>query len=110
MADSVARTLYPSLLAKLEKKRQNVMSSPLQMSDISVLLSMRFNNRPLFESIELFYTEEYKKALESHVDPSELEKVPKFRPATQEEANLLFSDIYAREESERYSTQNSSDS
>ena len=110
MADSVARTFFSSLTSKLEKKRQNAMSEPLKMTEISVLLAMRFNNKPIYDSIELFYTEEYRKALETHTGPSELEKIIKFRPATQEEANLLFSDIHAREESERYSSQNSSDS
>ncbi|HEX2955472.1 MAG TPA: hypothetical protein VHO70_01500 [Chitinispirillaceae bacterium] len=110
MADSVARTFFPSLLSKLEKKRQDVAGSPLRMAQISVLLSMRFNNKPLFESIEVFYSEEYKKAISDNLNPSELEKINKFRPATQEEANLLFSDIFAREESERYTTQNSTDS
>jgi hypothetical protein len=110
MADSVARTFFPSLLSKLEKKRQDMLGAPLRMAQISVLLSMRFNNKPLFESIEMFYSDEYKKALADHLEPSELEKIPKFRTPTSEEANLLFSDIHAREESERYSAQNSTDS
>ncbi len=110
MADSVARTFFPGLLSKLEKKRQDVLSAPLSMAEISILLSMRFNNKPLFESVEMFYSDEYKKALADQLEPSELEKIIKFRTATQEEANLLFSDIHARDEKERYSSQNSSDS
>ena len=65
---------------------------------------MKFNNKPLFESVEIFYTEEYKNALKTHTDPAELEKVTKFRPANAEEANLLFSDIHSRDEKEQYST------
>lgn len=110
MADSVAKTFFPSLLSKLEKKRQETLSAPLKMTEIAVLLSMRFNNKPLFESVEMFYSDEYKKALADHLEPSELEKITKFRTATQEETNLLFSDIHSRDESERYSSQNSSDS
>jgi hypothetical protein len=110
MADSVARSFFSSQLSKLERRREAALSAPLRMSEISALLAMRFNNKPMFESIELFYTDEYKKALADHQDPSELEKITKFRPAKPEEANLLFSDIHSREESERYSTQNSTDS
>jgi hypothetical protein len=110
MADSAARAFFPGLLSKLEKKRQDMLNAPLRMSQISVLLSMRFNNKPLFDSIEMFYSDEYKKALADHLEPAELEKITKYRVATQEEANLLFSDIHAREESERYSAQNSTDS
>lgn len=110
MAGSIARTYFPSQLSKLEKRRQAVMSGPLSMNAINSLLSMKFNNKPLFDSIENFYTEEYKAALKNHSDPSELEKVEKFRPATNEEANLLFTDIHAREEREQYiSSTNSSD-
>ncbi|NLD95406.1 MAG: hypothetical protein GX639_22370 [Fibrobacter sp.] len=98
MANDFAKSQFPSLYAKVERQRQNSKNRSLTMPEINALLSMRFNNEPVFDSIELFYTEEYKNALESNVPVAELEKIGKFRPATEREVNLLYSDIHARED------------
>ncbi len=98
MANDFAKSQFPSLYAKVEHQRQNSKNRPLTMSEINKLLSMRFHNEPVFDSIELFYTEEYKKALESSVPAAELEKIGKFRSATEREVNFLYSDIHARED------------
>ncbi len=98
MANDFAKSQFPSLYAKVERLRQNSKNRPLTMSEINTLLSMRFNNEPVFDSIELFYTDEYKKALASNAPAADLEKIDKFRPATDREVNLIYSDIHARED------------
>jgi hypothetical protein len=98
MANDFAKSQFPSQYAKVERQRQGTKNRPLTMSEINTLLSMRFHNEPVFESIELFFTEEYKTALNTNSSASDLEKIAKFRSATDREANLLYSDIHAREE------------
>jgi hypothetical protein len=98
MAESVAKQLFPKLFLKVEKSRSTAQSRPLSMTEINTLLSMRFSNKPVFESIEQFYSQEYKTARESGLSSIELEKIVKFRPATSAEANLLYNDIHFREE------------
>ncbi|MBN1759016.1 MAG: hypothetical protein JW863_11900 [Chitinispirillaceae bacterium] len=110
MADSFARTLYPALYAKLEKKKQAARDEPLSMADINMLLSMRFNNEPLYPSIEDFYSGEYTTALNNGTPPAELEKITRFRKPTDTELNLLYCDIHEREEKMQYSGSNQGDS
>lgn len=98
MSESVARRFFPKETGKVENQRKSAVSRPLKMKEINTLMSMRFNNEPLFESIELFYSDEYKKAIQNGTANDELEKIEKYRSATETEANLLFSDIHAREE------------
>jgi hypothetical protein len=98
MANDFAKSQFPSQFAKVERQRQGTKNRPLAMSEINALLSMRFHNEPVFESIELFYTDEYKKALNTNTSAADLEKIEKFRTATDREANLLYSDIHARED------------
>lgn len=98
MANDFAKSQFPSQFAKVERQRQGTKNRPLTMSEINVLLSMRFHNEPVFESIELFFTDEYKKALSTNTSVADLEKIEKFRTATDREANLLYSDIHARED------------
>ena len=109
MAESLARTLYPALYAKLEKKKQTARSEPLSMADINTLLSMQFNNEPLYESIEEFHSEEYANALKNNTPPAELEKMVRFRKPTDTELNILYCDIHAREEKMNYTGSNQSD-
>lgn len=99
MTETYAKTTFPGQYAKLERMRQNARSRPLTMKEINSLMSMKFNNQPIFESIELFYSDEYKKALESKTPVAELEKMKRFRNATESEANLLYTDLHAREDS-----------
>lgn len=106
MTESIAKKLHPSLFNKLEKKKQAARNAPLSMADINTLLSMQFNNKPLYPSIELFYSEEYLQALKKGVPPSELEKIGRFRKPTEKELNLLYCDIHVREEKEQYTGSN----
>ena len=98
MSETFAKSTFPSQYAKLEKQRENAKNRPLAMSEINVLLLMGYNNKPLYESIDLFYTEEYREALKNNVNAAELDKIVKFRAGTDEEINLLYSDIHARED------------
>ncbi len=102
MPDSFAKTIFPKQYAKIEKARQSVMNRPLRMKEINTLMSLRFNGVPAFDSIDHFYSDEYKKALEQNLPSTELEKLEKFRPATAIEANILFNDLHIREEKEEY--------
>lgn len=98
MANDFAKSQFPSQYAKVERQRQGTKGRSLTMPEINALLSMRFHNEPVFESIEIFYTDEYRNALNSNTPATDLEKIVKFRPATDREANLLYSDIHARED------------
>lgn len=102
MSEPFAKIIFPKLYSKIEKARQTVMSRPLRMKDINSLMSMRFNGKPIFESIDHFFSDEYKKALQEDLSAIELEKMVKFRPATDREANLLFNDLHMRDEKEEY--------
>lgn len=102
MSESFAKTTFPKLYSKIEKSRQNVLTRPLRMKDINTLLSIRISGKPLFEEIDNFYSDEYKKALEEKRSIAELEKIEKFRTATAQEANLLYNDLHVREEKEEY--------
>lgn len=102
MAESFAQQIFPKQYAKIDRLRKTVTSHPLQMKDITTLMSMRFNGKQLFDSIDQFFSEEYKKALQDKIDINELEKIEKFRPATDREANLLFNDLHMRDEKEEY--------
>jgi hypothetical protein len=98
MGESVARRFFPKEMGKVESQKKSAVSRPLTMKEINTLLSMRFNNEPIFQSIEHFYSEEFKKALQSKTGNDESEKIEKYRRATETEANLLYSDIHARED------------
>lgn len=98
MSGNYAKTNFPSQYGKLEKMRQDARNRPLTMKEINILLLMTFNNKPFFESIDFFYNDQYKEALKNNVQTSELDNMVKFRNATEEEINLLYSDIHAREE------------
>ena len=98
MTESTAKTFYPNLYAKLEKKKSAARGAPLTMADINTLLSMQFNNEPQFPSIEVFYSEEYTKALNDNVAPADLDKIQRFRKPTETELNLLYCDIHVRDE------------
>jgi len=98
MANDFAKSQFPTQYTKVERLRQNTKGRPLTMPEINSLLSMRFNNEPVFESIEMFYTDEYKNALNANSPATDLDKMVKFRSATEKEANLLYSDIHARED------------
>ena len=82
------------------------MSNPLTMQEINSLLSMRINNEPVFKSVELFYSDEYKKAIAEQKSSIELEKIQRFRPAVASEANFLYNDIHARDQKVQYSSGN----
>lgn len=102
MSDSFAKSIFPKQYAKIEKARHSVRNRPLHMKEINTLLSLRFNGTPIFDSIDQFFSEEYKNALEQKLSTDELEKLQKFRPATEKEANILFNDLHMREEKEEY--------
>ena len=104
MPESFAKTIFPSLYTKLEKEKQSARSKPLTMAAINTLLAMRFNNKPLFPSIELFYSEEYRDALQKGVSPAELEKIETFRLPAENELNQLYCDIHARDDMAQYSS------
>ncbi len=102
MSDSFAKSIFPKQYARIEKARQSVMNRPLHMKEINTLMAIRFNGTPAFDSVDLFFSDEYKKALEQGLPSIELEKLVKFRPATAAEANILFNDLHMREEKEEY--------
>ena len=108
MAQSYAKTFFSARYAKLDRKKQAARDEPLAMADINTLLSMRFNNEPLYQSIELFHSEEYTDALNNGTPPAELEKIVRFRKPTEDELNRLYCDIHARDEKEQYSGNNQS--
>jgi hypothetical protein len=98
MGEAYVKTLFSLKLSKLEHLRRDAKSRPLTMSEINLLMSMHFNGNPIFESIEMFYNEEYKTALSNGTSISELDKMQKFRPGTDAEVNMLYSDIHSRED------------
>lgn len=106
MSDSFAKTWFPGLYGKLERKKTTAANAPLSMADLNSLLSMYFNNKPLYPSVEHFFTDEYKKAVESGVSPRDLEKIQKFRNPTEEELNLLYCDLHIRDEKEQVTGSN----
>lgn len=106
MAQSHAKTFFPALYAKIDKKKQAARDEPLSMADINTLLSMQFNNEPLYPSIEVFHSDEYTAALGNGTPVAELEKIVRFRKPTESELNLLYCDIHARDEKEKYSGNN----
>ena len=108
MAQSHAKTFFPALYAKLDRKKEAARVEPLSMADINTLLSMQFNNEPLYPSIDLFHSEEYTTALNKGTPPAELEKIVRFRKPTENELNQLYCDVHARDEKEQYSGNNQS--
>jgi hypothetical protein len=98
MSNSFAKAMFPILYGKVERKKNNARSRVLSMTEINTLLSMRFNNVPTYTSIEDFYTEEYKEAMKNKAPAEELEKIEHFRKATEQELNLIYSDIHSRED------------
>ena len=106
MAESIAKNSFPALFGKLEKMKNAALNAPLSMSDINTLLSMHFNNEPLYPSIDAFYSEEYLKAEENGVSIEELEKIERFRKPTKEEVNTLYCDIHVRDEKDQVSSTN----
>ncbi|MDR2728462.1 MAG: hypothetical protein LBB56_04960 [Chitinispirillales bacterium] len=97
-AGTTAHDFFPKKLAKLEKKRAEALENPLVSEQIASLISMKFNSKPLYNSIEDFYTQEYRDALSSGKAPAELEKISRYRSPTQKEVNLLYNDIHANEQ------------
>jgi hypothetical protein len=98
MSENYAKTIFSTQYSKNERMRQSAKSRPLVMAEINALLSMNFNNEPLYPSIELFYSQEYIAATANGLAISEIEKIQKFRPGTDAEVNMLYSDIHARED------------
>jgi len=92
-----AETFFPKNLAKVERRRAEVLEQRLNSDQIASLLSMRFNREPLYASIDEFYSEEYAKAQSSGIAPAELSKIPRYRRPTAKETNMLFCDIHAKE-------------
>lgn len=109
MAETIAKSFFPSLYSKMEKKKQEARANPLGMMDINSLLSLRLNKNPVYETIDLFYSEEYREALSKDVSSLDLEKIPRFRKPTEQELNLLYCDIHSREEKFQYSGSNQSE-
>lgn len=106
MAETNAKTFFPGLYVKLEKKRQTAKAEPMGMAEINILLSIQFNNKPVYPTIDIFYSDAYKQAVESGASSVELEKISRFRLPTDREINLLYSDIHAREEKHEYASGN----
>ncbi len=98
MGEAYVKALFSSKLSKLEHLRRDAKSRPLTMPEINSLMAMHFNGNPLFESIEIFYNEEYKTALKNGTAVAELDKMQKFRSGTDAEVNILYSDIHSRED------------
>lgn len=96
--NGTTRHFYPKEFKKLEKKRSEAQNRALISEEIASLLSMRFNGELMYEGIESFYSDDYKKALEDEVSSSELDKIEKYRAPTPKEINLLYCDVHAREE------------
>jgi hypothetical protein len=42
MAETIAKSFFPSLYSKLEKKKQAARANPLSIEEINTLLSLRF--------------------------------------------------------------------
>ncbi len=103
-SSGLARAHFPKLLSNLDKKRQTTLSRPLTSQEVDTLMAMRFNGEPVFPSIDHFYSEEFRKALESNLSPAELSKIPRYRTATAQEANMLYADIHERDEKTKYAT------
>lgn len=110
MAESIARTFFPKLYSKLEKRKQAAHNMPLSSSDISTLLNMQFNNTPLYQSIDDFYSDEYRQGIKDGRTTTEQDKIPRYRPPTEEEINLIYCDIHSREDSFIVSGNNQPDS
>lgn len=106
MAETSAKSFFPVLFAKLDKKKQAARNAPLSNSDINTLLSIHFQGEPLYPAIDTFYSEEYKNAMEKGVIGEELDTIKKFRIPTEEELNLLYCDVHARDEKLNYSGTN----
>lgn len=109
MAESIAKTFFPALAAKLEKRKQATRDTPLSNADINTLLEMHFNGEPLFPSIEVFYSEEFKNALAQGISGDELDRITRFRPPADEELNMLFCDVHIRDDKFTYTGSNQSD-
>jgi hypothetical protein len=109
MKREYAAEFFPKLLLNTERKRAEALEKPLTSDRIASLLSLRFNREPLYKSVEDFYTPEYAEALKSGAPPAELSGIPRYRNPTQREANLLYSDIHAKEELYVYSASNAAD-
>jgi hypothetical protein len=97
MERKFAERFFPKNLGKVERRRAEVLEAGLNSDHIASLLSMRFNGAPLYKSIDEFYTPEYTEAVSSGTAPAELAKIDRYRKPTEKEANLLFSDIHAKE-------------
>ncbi|MDR3012876.1 MAG: hypothetical protein LBU70_06665 [Chitinispirillales bacterium] len=98
MGQKFAAAFFPKKLARIEKRRANSLDVALTSEQIASLFSMRFNRKPLYQSIEDFYAPEYAEALRAGAAPAELAKIKRYRGPTQKEVNLLFNDIHAKEE------------
>jgi hypothetical protein len=96
MASGVLRNMFAVKFGLLDKKRKNAVTSPLTSREITTLLSVRMDGEPLFESIDHFYSDEYKAASETEAKSPDSDKIRKFRSATETEANLLYCDIHSK--------------
>ncbi|MFP4013581.1 MAG: hypothetical protein ACLFVQ_05810 [Chitinispirillaceae bacterium] len=101
--NSTVRQWYPKQFSRLEKKREEARKRPLTGGEITTLLSMRFNGEAVYGSIEDFYSEKYRAALESGASSGDLEEADRYRAPTQKEINLLYCDVHARDEALEYS-------
>ncbi|KMQ52454.1 hypothetical protein CHISP_0721 [Chitinispirillum alkaliphilum] len=106
-ANSILRTLYGKAYAQLEKKRRDTMNRPLTSKEITSLLSMSHSRESLYKSIEELYSEEYLQALKNGVNGADLDKIPKYRCATEKEANLLYCDIHSTDDQKAKSSSSS---
>jgi len=93
---SFAKHIFGKRYGMLERKRKTVMSRPLTPKEINMLLSIMKNNVPLYESIDVFYSEEFKASMGKPAHEHE-SKTEHYRPATEQEANLLYCDVHSRE-------------
>jgi len=108
MAESIAKTFFPALFAKLDKKKQEALSAPISNATINTLLSIHFHGEPMYPAIDAFYSDAYKKALHDGLTGAELDAIVKFRSPTAEEMNLLYCDVHTRDEKLNYSGTNQS--
>ena len=130
---------------QIERRRRTALEErPLTLKEVTVLSSLHWKNAPLFGKAEYFYSDNYKKVMETTKRPVTqeeikqllqvqgrdgkpkytredfvplqgktaflteeqakdllgLERIERYRKATAEEANILYSDIYSREATE----------
>jgi len=97
MERTSAAVFFPKNAAKTGRLRAEALDNPLTNDRIASLLSMRIDRKPLYASIEDFYTPEYLEALRAGTAPAELSKIGRYRKPTEKEVYLLYCDIHAKE-------------